>query len=159
MTSFRNFLEIAINSDMDPPKVFSSPRTNTSKIVHGEDDPSHGLIPFEVAPRLVPEMIESISKLDLDQQRKGYPRATVVLERLLNQFEKTNDGGPLLVNISNLEADELVRLSNELTRHSKEVLSSKINYESMKDEAMRWIAFGNNLRNIVKRGMANATMR
>lgn len=145
MTSFRKFLEIAVNSDMDIPSGFKSPRNPMAKI-HREDDPSHKIIPFVVHPKMIDPMEEILHKGGKHAQALG------VFERVL---EQPRDGGMLMVNISNLEADDLNRMGLELVADSEKMMSSTLG-GSIKDEAMKWLSFGNNLKRSVKNGIEAA---
>lgn len=147
MMSFREFMEIAVASDLSAPDAGGSGRRSRPG-VHYEDDPSHKIIPFVVHPKMIGPMEEIL-------RMGGRGPAMGVFERILDQ---PRDGGMLMVNISNVEADDLDRLGSELINDSNRVMSSPMG-GSMKDDAMKWISFGNNLKKSVGDGMRAATMQ
>jgi hypothetical protein len=150
MISFGKFLEIAINSDMAPPDVFNPGRASTSK-VHAEDDPKHKIMPFVIHPRMIGPMEEVVGMRGMEK----YGVAVKVLERILDQ---PRDGGMLVVAISNLESDSLSRMGSEFIKDSEKVMASRVG-DSMRDEAMRWISFGNDLLRSVKNGVDAASRK
>ena len=145
MTSFRKFLEIAVSSDLTIPSVKSS--RNSAAKVHSEDDPSHKIIPFVVHPKMIEPMEEML------RMGSKHSQAIGVFERVL---EQPRDGGMLIVNISNLEASDIDQMGSELVSDSERVMSHPFG-GSIKDDAMKWISFGNNLKKSVQNGIRAAS--
>lgn len=145
MMSFREFMEIAVASSLSIPDMAGSGRRSRPE-VHSEDDPLHKIIPFVVHPKMIGPMEEIL-------RMGGRSPAIGVFERILDQ---PRDGGMLIVNISNVEADDLNRMGSELIDDSNRVMSSHMG-RSMKDDAMKWISFGNNLKKSVGDGIKAAS--
>ena len=144
MMSFREFMEIAIGYDTN----FSSPAGPVRRswpVVPSDDDPAQKIIPFVAHPKMIGPM-EEILRMMGDRPAAG------VFERIL---EQPRDGGMLVVNMSNREADDLDRMGSELVGDSNRVMSSNMG-GSMKDEAIKWISFGNELKKSVKNGIEAA---
>jgi hypothetical protein len=147
MMSFREFMEIAVGSDITFPSP-AEPVRRSWPIVPSEDDVSHKIIPFVVHPKMIEPMEEIL------RMAENRPAARV-FKRILDQ---PRDGGMLAVNTSNLEAEDLDRMGAELINDSNRVMSSNMG-GSMKDDAMKWISFGNNLKKSVEDGIKAATMQ
>lgn len=157
---------------MELPKVGRVPRSNSmSKLLPDEEDPSLGSILFVIAAKMAGPMGELVGMED----RGGYPwkfaafrrgmqglsrenpHAFAVFRRVMRQLEDSNDGGPLSVYISNLEADDLKKIGEKIGRRSHEELASE--KEDVKDEAMKWMAFGGNLVASVDRSIRTSAMQ
>lgn len=148
MATFKNFIyEIAVDQELAPPESIQSVPRKKSSMVHSEGDPSHGIIPL-VAHRSLLDRIE-----DLGSTGRGYRPAMEALSRLAAQ---PADGGLLMVNISNVEADSLRSLAISLISDSNKVMSSKMG-SSMKDEAMRWSAWAEGILRSLENGLRIAT--
>lgn len=148
MTTFKKFLaEIAVNQDLTPLVATQSLPRKKSGMVHSEDDPSHGVIPLVVHRSL----LDPIG--DLGYADGKHKPALDALRRLA---EQPVDGGLLMVNISNVEADSLRSLANMLISDSQRMMASKMN-SSMKDEAIRWSAWGEGMLRSLENGLRMAT--
>jgi hypothetical protein len=173
MESFRKFLEISVSSDVELPSVLGgSKRSAMGKVVPKEDDPSYGSMLLVLFPKMIGPIRELLGFEGGFKERpwnlsalghgaeilsREHPRAFTVFRRVLEQSGQTHDGGPLSVKMSNMEADDLMRFAIKIAEQSEEELSRKEDF--LKDEAMKWMAFGNNLTDAVKKSVRSATMQ
>ena len=118
-------------------------------MVHSEDDPSHKIIPLAVHPKA----ISMFRDLEGGQDAPWSHRAGVgVLDRLMSQPE---DGGMLFAMISNSEAESLRSFIETIIRDSQMVMASKAG-QSIKDDAVRWVASGEALLRALDRAVRTA---
>lgn len=142
-------MEIAVNPSMTLPAAGRVPRSSSSKIVHGESDPSHSVMTLVVHPKYV-DMFG-----DMDGEVPWAHRQAVgVLGRLMDQ---PRDGGLLAVKISNSEAASLKSYMDSIISDSERVMGSGDAGE-VKDEAIRWIAAANAILRSLKNAVGTANV-
>lgn len=146
MISFGKFMEIAANGGFDVPQGLVKKFKRKGSMVHKEDDPSHRIIPFVIHPKMM-DFVDQVEKNQNYMKRHG--AAMDVLRRL---SEQPKDGGMLMVNISNYEAESLASLGRDIASDSEKVFSSKM-APRIKDMAMSWMSFGNHLMKAVQEGI------
>lgn len=151
MISFKTFLaEIAVDPAMSLPVVPKPLGRSSSKIVHGESDPSHAVVPLVVHPK----HLEMFGDMDLEGTPWARGQAAGVLERLMGQ---PRDGGLLAVNISNSEAASLKSMMDGIVSDSEKVMGSGAAHD-VKDEAMRWIVAANAMLKSLRNGLGTANV-
>lgn len=143
MISFRTFLEIAVDPSLAAPAMTQTQRSSSSKIVHGESDPSHAVMTLVVHPKYV-DMFKDMG----EEVPWAHRQAVGVLGRLMDQ---PRDGGLLAVRISNSEAASLKSYMDSIISDSERVMGSGVSGE-VKDEAMRLSASAN----VILRSLRNA---
>lgn len=150
MMSFRKYMEIAVNQGMDLPKIQGAGSLRKGNMVHKEEDLAHRIIPLTVHPKMV------VFLDDLERRKDAPAKHRPALDVLGRVAEQPRDGGMVVVYISNMEAESLKDLASEIVSDSEKVLASKMD-SSIKDDAVRWISFGNQLAAAVKNGILTVT--
>lgn len=155
MISFRNFLEIAVNTDMNPPKSTIGSFRGPS-MTHLPDDSSHKIIPFVIHSNLA-QLFTASRRIDKFRNNAKFAPAMSVFDRLEDQI---GGGGPvasagdmLVTYISNSEAQSIMDLGSDMVEEANSELARSFSTQEGKRAVEEWERYGNLLKKSVQNGI------